>query len=62
MAQELLRKIAKQVTEKQNKNTQIYVEIQNGKKPRAEAKKIHYVENEYKREFNYLKNIIIYSA
>ena len=28
------------------------------KKPRAEEKKNHYIEDEYKKEFNYLKNIM----
>ena len=34
------------------------MKIKKGKKPQAEEKKIQYVEEEYKREFNYLKNII----
>ena len=36
------------------------METQNGKKPRVEEKKIHYIEDEYKREFGYLKNIMNY--
>ena len=58
----MLQKIAKQATKKQNKNIQIYEETQHRKKLRAEKNKIHYIEDDYKRECGYLKTLHIYSA
>ena len=52
---QMLQKIAKQGIEKYNKNTQIYMEIQDRKKPRAEDMRIHYIEDEYKRKSGYIK-------